>query len=47
MTSETAPPVRIAVDVGGTFTDLQILDTRSGAITNLKTPTTPDSTAGA
>jgi N-methylhydantoinase A/oxoprolinase/acetone carboxylase beta subunit len=42
MTSETAPPVRIAVDVGGTFTDLQILDTRSGAITNLKTPTTPE-----
>jgi N-methylhydantoinase A/oxoprolinase/acetone carboxylase beta subunit len=42
MTSEAAPSVRIAVDVGGTFTDLQILDTRSGAITNLKTPTTPD-----
>ena len=30
------------MDVGGTFTDLEILDTRSGAITNLKTPTTPD-----
>jgi N-methylhydantoinase A len=42
MTSKTAPPVRIAVDIGGTFTDLQILDTRSGAITNLKTPTTPE-----
>jgi N-methylhydantoinase A len=42
MTSETVPPVRIAVDVGGTFTDLQILDTRSGAITSLKTPTTPE-----
>jgi N-methylhydantoinase A/oxoprolinase/acetone carboxylase beta subunit len=42
MTSATVPPVRIAVDIGGTFTDLQILDTRSGAITNLKTPTTPD-----
>jgi N-methylhydantoinase A/oxoprolinase/acetone carboxylase beta subunit len=42
MTSKTVPPVRIAVDIGGTFTDLQILDTRSGAITNLKTPTTPE-----
>jgi N-methylhydantoinase A/oxoprolinase/acetone carboxylase beta subunit len=42
MTSKTAPPVRIAADIGGTFTDLQILDARSGAITNLKTPTTPE-----
>jgi N-methylhydantoinase A/oxoprolinase/acetone carboxylase beta subunit len=42
MTNKAVPPVRIAVDIGGTFTDLQILDTRSGAITNLKTPTTPD-----
>jgi N-methylhydantoinase A len=42
MTSHTAPPVRIAVDIGGTFTDLQILDTRTGTITNLKTPTTPE-----
>jgi N-methylhydantoinase A/oxoprolinase/acetone carboxylase beta subunit len=41
MQSRTQPPVRIAVDVGGTFTDLEILDTRSGAITSLKTPTTP------
>ena len=37
-----APPVRIAVDIGGTFTDLQIFDARSGAITSLKTPTTPE-----
>jgi N-methylhydantoinase A len=42
MTSSTVPPVRIAVDIGGTFTDLQVLDIRSGAITNLKTPTTPE-----
>jgi N-methylhydantoinase A len=42
MTSKTVPSVRIAVDIGGTFTDLQVLDTRSGAITNLKTPTTPE-----
>jgi len=35
-------PVRIAVDIGGTFTDLQILDENSGVTHALKTPTTPD-----
>jgi len=35
-------PVRIAVDIGGTFTDLQILDARNGAVHAWKTPTTPD-----
>lgn len=35
-------PVRIAVDIGGTFTDLQILDEESGATHAVKTPTTPD-----
>src|SRR5580765_4003625 len=39
---QRVPPVRIAVDIGGTFTDLQIFDARSGAITSLKTPTTPE-----
>jgi N-methylhydantoinase A len=34
--------VRIGVDIGGTFTDLQILDERTGALNNLKTPTTPE-----
>ena len=34
--------VRIGVDIGGTFTDLQILDERTGALNDLKTPTTPD-----
>jgi N-methylhydantoinase A/oxoprolinase/acetone carboxylase beta subunit len=34
-------PVRIAVDIGGTFTDLQILDARHGRIQAWKTPTTP------
>ncbi|WP_426955298.1 hydantoinase/oxoprolinase family protein [Muricoccus radiodurans] len=34
-------PVRIAVDIGGTFTDLQVLDERSGAVRAWKTPTTP------
>ena len=35
-------PLRIAVDVGGTFTDLQILDARDGAVRAWKTPTTPE-----
>ena len=34
-------PVRIAVDIGGTFTDVQILDEQSGAVFAHKTPTTP------
>ncbi len=34
-------PVRIAVDIGGTFTDLQILDVRRGRVVAWKTPTTP------
>ncbi|MGH7124665.1 MAG: hydantoinase/oxoprolinase N-terminal domain-containing protein, partial [Stellaceae bacterium] len=33
--------VRVAVDIGGTFTDLEILDERSGALHSLKVPTTP------
>lgn len=43
MTS-TAPsrPVRIAVDIGGTFTDLMILDARDGIARAWKTPTTPE-----
>ncbi|PWS35821.1 5-oxoprolinase [Falsiroseomonas bella] len=36
-----ARPVRIAVDIGGTFTDLQILDARQGRVFAWKTPTTP------
>jgi len=35
-------PVRIAVDIGGTFTDLQVLDARSGHVHAWKTPTTPE-----
>ncbi|GGC50493.1 methylhydantoinase [Siccirubricoccus deserti] len=35
-------PIRIAVDIGGTFTDLQVLDGRSGAVQAWKTPTTPE-----
>ena len=32
---------RIAVDVGGTFTDLMVLDAETGEVHALKTPTTP------
>jgi N-methylhydantoinase A/oxoprolinase/acetone carboxylase beta subunit len=39
--SSDARPVRIAVDIGGTFTDLQILDARKGSVVAWKTPTTP------
>lgn len=34
-------PVRVAVDIGGTFTDLQVHDARSGAVHAFKTPSTP------
>ena len=33
--------VRVGIDIGGTFTDLQILDERTGAGGSVKTPTTP------
>ena len=35
------PSIRVAVDIGGTFTDLEILEERSGALHSLKVPTTP------
>ncbi len=38
----TERPIRIAVDIGGTFTDLQILDARDGSVRAWKTPTTPE-----
>ncbi|HKK31366.1 MAG TPA: hydantoinase/oxoprolinase family protein [Alphaproteobacteria bacterium] len=34
-------PIRVAVDIGGTFTDLQLIDEASGACWAFKTPTTP------
>ena len=37
----TGKTVRIAVDIGGTFTDLQILDVAGGAIRDFKSPSTP------
>ena len=35
-------PIRIAVDIGGTFTDIEAHDGRSGRASAHKTPTTPD-----
>ena len=35
------PPFRIGVDIGGTFTDLVLLDTRDGRLRNGKVLTTP------
>ncbi len=35
-------PVRVGVDIGGTFTDLQILDARTARIFPYKLPTTPE-----
>ena len=34
--------VRIGIDIGGTFTDLQVLDEITGTLNSLKTPTTPE-----
>ena len=39
--SEAGGQYRIGVDVGGTFTDLMVLDAETGAVHALKTPTTP------
>ena len=41
-TGLNAGRIRIGVDIGGTFTDLQILDAQSGALHSLKTATTPE-----
>ncbi|PWC26626.1 hydantoinase/oxoprolinase family protein [Teichococcus aestuarii] len=38
----TDPFIRVGIDIGGTFTDLQILDERHGTLHSLKTPTTPE-----
>ena len=35
------PYIRIGIDIGGTFTDLQILNETTGALASFKTPTTP------
>ena len=41
MSIETRP-VRVGTDIGGTFTDLEIFDTRKRRITSHKVPTTPE-----
>lgn len=38
----TESSIRIGIDIGGTFTDLQILNEATGALSSFKTPTTPD-----
>jgi N-methylhydantoinase A len=38
----SSPFIRIGIDIGGTFTDLQILNETTGALASLKTPTTPE-----
>lgn len=40
--SMTARRIRIAVDIGGTFTDLEFLDEATGQARSFKTATTPD-----
>ncbi len=37
-----AGTIRIGIDIGGTFTDLQVLDETTGLVNSLKTPTTPE-----
>ena len=39
---KASPPIRIAVDIGGTFTDIEVYDARSGGAFAHKTPSTPD-----
>ncbi len=38
--------LRVAVDIGGTFTDICILDERTGGLRVAKTASTPDPTDG-
>lgn len=40
--SEVSRPIRIAVDIGGTFTDIEVYDGRVRQAFAHKTPTTPD-----
>ncbi|MEJ1159678.1 hydantoinase/oxoprolinase family protein [Prosthecomicrobium sp. N25] len=35
-------PLRVAVDIGGTFTDIEVLDTATGRVHQFKTPSTPE-----
>ena len=42
MSNPSAPSIRVAVDIGGTFTDLAAVDTRTGERWFAKSSTTPD-----
>jgi len=42
MAADDARPIRIAVDIGGTFTDIEVYDARTRRAQAHKTPTTPD-----
>lgn len=39
-------PLRMAIDVGGTFTDVCVFDGRTGSLTVSKVPTTKDPISG-
>ncbi|HEX6131789.1 MAG TPA: hydantoinase/oxoprolinase N-terminal domain-containing protein, partial [Actinomycetota bacterium] len=41
-----APDLRVGIDVGGTNTDAVVLDGADRVLATVKTPTTPDVTAG-
>ena len=45
MTAPMDGPVRIAIDIGGTFTDIQLVEERTGRTHSHKTPSTPDDPA--
>ena len=44
-TSGGSPSLEVGVDVGGTFTDLVLIDPSSGAVTVAKVPTSPENQA--
>ena len=48
MSEHTVPPptdLVVGVDVGGTYTDLILVDSRTGGVRLAKTPTTPENQA--
>src|SRR3954453_7370542 len=40
--AKSHPPIRLAADIGGTFTDIAVFDERTGALTFGKTLSTPE-----
>ena len=41
-TTEWSASYRVGIDVGGTFTDLYLLDEKGGSVVRHKLPSTPD-----